>query len=225
MPNVQRLEMAGRRTRFGGTGGTPYTSWTLPKLRELSRRGMAWYSYDKKAPLVRNLRSAVAPSDARPASLSHWPSQHPRKYNIREKRCGIYRRRLRRSREPVVPAAAQHREPSQPCQQRRSTASCCLGIPLTSLLQPALWDPRTFFILFLFVQDKSKTMQKIHTIQHDTKPSVCNIFSTLLRGYNQPWVSTGLGGGLVSTVGPSIAHISELNRLCDTNLQNYSCDN
>ena len=56
--------MAGRRTRFGGTGGTPYTSWTLPKLRaELSRRGMAWSSYDKKATLVRKLRSAVAPSD------------------------------------------------------------------------------------------------------------------------------------------------------------------
>ena len=58
--------MAGRWMRFGGIGGTPYTSWTvtLPKLRaELSRRGMAWSSYDKKAILVRNLRSAVPPSD------------------------------------------------------------------------------------------------------------------------------------------------------------------
>ena len=38
-------------------------------------------------------------------------------------------------------------------------------------------------------------------------------------------MSTGLGGGLVSTVGPSITHISESNWLYDSNFQNYSCEN
>ena len=59
-------------------------------------------------------------------------------------------------------------------------------------------------------------------LQSCAKPSICNI---LVCGSNQPWVSTGLGGGLVSTVGPSITHISESNCLYDSNFQNHSCEN
>ena len=58
---AQRLGMAGRRMCFGGT---PYTSWTLPKLRaELSRTGHGMVVVWQEGHFGAKLRSAVAPSD------------------------------------------------------------------------------------------------------------------------------------------------------------------